>query len=167
MDSTSSTTIVISRPETVWMGSARSFVVSIDGRKAGSVKRGAPSQFAVSPGTHEVAVSIDWVRSRAVQVVAETGSKTELAIGFGSGMWFKLFLPILICVVVAQLAIGELITARPLGEHGWIRMGIFFAVYATLFVGYIVATSVLVRDYWNLLTLEPAGTVAPKAVERD
>ena len=51
--------IVIRRPAH-FVGGARSFVVWIDGRRVGKVRPHAVAEFAVEPGEHTVAVSMDW-----------------------------------------------------------------------------------------------------------
>ena len=161
MNPTSS--IVIGRSANMRFGCARSFLVWIDGQRAGRNQRGVRSQFDVLLGEHEVAISMDWVRSRPLQVVAEPGSRTELMIGFPSRMRSKFLRPIVIISVVAQLIINGLLATRLLDENWWMRMGISIAVYGAIFVGYVLVTSWFVRDYWNLFTLEPAEPTSPTA----
>lgn len=46
----------------------RSYLVVIDGAKAGRVKRGSSITVDVGPGEHEVHLAVDWTRSRSVNL---------------------------------------------------------------------------------------------------
>ncbi len=164
MNSTGQAVIVIHRPTNYFFGGSRSFTVWIDGLRAGKVKRGVAGEFAVEPGEHTVAVSMDWLRSRALQVVAGPGSRTELAIGARSGLAVKLFLPVLLAAVVAPVLMeGLRTTAAVVDDHWLLRWLLFIVVYVALFGGYILVTSKFFGDYWAVWTLGPAGTSSPPA----
>ena len=83
--------IVVQRPANYFFGGSRSFIVWIDGRRAGKVRRGVAGEFAVEPGEHVISVSMDWFRSRPLQVAAGPGSRTELMIGTRTGNAVKDF----------------------------------------------------------------------------
>jgi hypothetical protein len=57
MNTTSQAVIEIRRPMD-WV--VRSFIVQIDGRRVGKVKRRRTGEFTVEPGEHTVVVSLDW-----------------------------------------------------------------------------------------------------------
>ena len=158
LNATDQAMIVIRRPGD-WAGrSLRSFIVRIDGRRAGKIKRGLSGEFAVEPGEHTVAVSMDWIRSRPFQLVVEPGSRTELAIvARSSGAW-KMFLPIVLAVFIAQVLVEALRTTWGIADDSWwVRLALFFAAYFVLIAGYILAAPLLVKDYWTLWTLEWAA----------
>jgi len=159
MNPTSQAVIAIRRPAHFFAGGSRSFIVWIDGCRAGKVKRGTPAEFSVEPGEHTVAVSMDWLRSRPLQVVAGPGMRSELAIGARSGLALKMLLPILLAALIAVLLMeGLRATAAVVDVHWWLRWLLFVAVHVALFGGYVLATSKFIGDYWALWTLGPAGT---------
>ncbi len=156
------TVIVIRRPD-VWAGPGRSFIVWIDGRRAGKIKTGKSGEFTVEPGTHIVTVSMDWVRSRSSQVVVEPGSRTELVIRGRSDkpVWWMNLLPIIGSVVIAQLTTGVLlqVIANP-NANWWVRTVFFLIVYFVVYAGFVLVTSVFSRDYWAMWTLERVGATS-------
>lgn len=160
MDQTSQAIITIRRPDD-WVGSSRrSFVVRIDGRRVGKVKPGSVGEFAVEPGTRTVTVSMDWVKSLPRQVTAAPGSRTELVIrGRPEKVgWRRMFVPIIVAVLAAQLVTGLLL--EPLGLAGagwWTRTGIFLAVYFAAVAAFVLAASFFAPDYWAMWTLEPVA----------
>jgi hypothetical protein len=161
MDSAGQAVIVFHRPANYSFDGSRSFTVWIDGLWAGKVKCGVVGEFAVEPGEHTVAVSMDWLRSRPLQILAGPGSKTELVIGARSAaMVFKLFLPVLLAALVAPLAppaVGD--------THWWVfwvRWLLFMVVFVALFGGYVLVTSRFFGDYWAVWTLGPSGTSSPR-----
>ena len=163
MDSTGQAVIVFHRPTNYLFGGSRSFTVWIDGLRAGKVNR-AVEEFAVEPGQHTVAVSMDWLRSRPLQVVAGPGSRTELAIGARLGMYLKMFLPVLLPALVTPLPMEGLLGVPAVAEiHWWLRWLVLMVVYVALFGGYVVVTSKFFGDYWAVWTLGPAETSSPKA----
>ena len=156
MNQTSPAVIVIRRSTNFWMGGLRSFIVRIDGFRAGKVTRGAAAEFPVMPGEHSVAVSMDWFRSRPVRVVVESGSRAELAIGSRSGGGLKMFVPLILSVLLSQVIIKALPETVAAADSSWLmQTAQFFVAYSVLFGGYILATSWFAGDYWALFTLEP------------
>lgn len=161
MNPTNQAVIAIQRRIGFFLGGARSFIVWIDGCRAGKVKRGTLAEFSVEPGEHTVAVSIDWLWSRPLQVVAGPGSRSELAIGVLSGFALKIFLPVLLAALVAPLFMeGLRVTAAVVDVHWWLRWLLFIAAYVVLFGGYVLTISKFSRDYWAPWTIGPAGTTA-------
>jgi len=149
--------IVIRRSNTFPL---RDFLVSIDGQRVGHVKRGRPAEFAVTPGEHEVSVSMDWVRSRPIQVVAAPEVRSELVIEV-RGMLHpepmaKLFLPILVALGGALWLVRPKPGAGRFGAApGWL---VVLVLYFAFYGAYILITSRLFRDYWALFTLRPNKT---------
>ncbi len=164
MTVTNQARIIIHRP-TDWVGrSWRSFIVRIDGRRVGRVKPGAAGEFAVEPGSRTVAVSMDWVRSRAVQLVVEPESKTELAIrGQAEKMvWWMNLLPIVITVWVAEVLTNLILTATDNTDTSWwLRTGLFFLVYLLVYAAFVVVTANFGGRYWERFTLEPLAPASP------
>jgi hypothetical protein len=120
MDSTTgSAVIVVRRPAIYFFGGSRSFIVWLDGRRAGEVRPRAAAEFPVAPGEHTVSVSMDWLRSRPLRVVAGPGSRTELAIGGGAGIVLKLFVPIGIAAVAAPLLMEGLRETGAVVDAHW------------------------------------------------
>ena len=159
MDSTGQAVIVFHRPTNYFFGGSRSFTVWIDGLRAGKVKREV-EEFAVEPGHHTVAVSMDWLRSPPLQVVAGPESRTELAIGARFGMYLKMFVPVLLAALVAPLAPPAVADAH--WWVFWVRWLLFMVVYVALFGGYVLVTSKFFGDYWAVWTLGPSGTSSPR-----
>ena len=156
MNPISPAVIVIQRPTNFWMGGLRSFIVRIDGLRAGKVKRGVAAEFPVMSGEHTVAVSMDWFRSQPVRVVVEPGSRTEFAIGSGRGGVLKMFVPLVLIALLAQAVIVAAMVAA--ADSSWsLRIAMYIVTYLVLFGGYILVTTWFAGDYWALLTLEPVG----------
>lgn len=157
--------IAIRRPD-VWFGRSRSFIVWIDGRRAGKIKTGITGEFTVEPGTHTVTVSMDWVRSLPSQVIVEPGSRTELVIRGRSGKlaWWKNLLPIIGAVSVAQLLAYVLleVIASP-NANWWMRTGFYIVVLFVVYAGFVLVTSVFSRDYWAMWTLERVDATSTSA----
>lgn len=158
MSQTDPTVIVISRPETLFFGRLRSFVVRIDGRKVGYVTRPGPGEFPVEPGEHTVAVSMDWVRSRPLQVVVEPGSKTDLMIGSRSSWVLKFILPMILVAAVTPVFLS---VWRPAPANGGDNVLLLIVVqpviYSMFFAVYLFLTLVFGGDYWALFALNEAG----------
>jgi hypothetical protein len=163
MNPTNQAVIVIQKPSNWFLGGARSFIVSIDGRRAGKVARGMSGGFTVEPGEHALAISMDWFRSRPFQVVVEPGSRTELAIGVRTGAVLKMFVPMFVAALAAPLLIeGLRATTAIVDLNWWLRSVLFLIAYVVLFGGFVLVTSKLAGDYWELFTLGPAGTGTSK-----
>lgn len=54
-----------------WQDRFRAYVVLIDDRGVGKLKRGESARFELSPGPHTVQVAIDWKRSAAFDISGE------------------------------------------------------------------------------------------------
>ena len=54
-----------------WQDRFRAYVVLIDDRAVGKLKRGESARFELSPGPHTVQVAIDWKRSAAFDISGE------------------------------------------------------------------------------------------------
>ena len=143
---------------------SRSFIVWINGHKAGKVKRVETTEFAVAPGVHSVAVYIDWLRSPPLQVAVGPDSRTELAIGVKSGPVLKLLLPNILAGVAAAFVL-EILRAASLIVHAqlWLRSLLLFAVFVLLAGGYALVTSKFFGEYWAVLTLTPTGSTASQS----
>jgi hypothetical protein len=162
MNPSNQAVIAIRRPAN-WVGaSLRSFVVRIDGRRAGRIKRGTTGEFTVEPGEHTVEVSMDWFRSRPFRVVVEPGSRTDLAIGSRSGGALKSFLPMVLAALAAPVLVeGLRAVVSPVDDNRLLRSALFLVAFGVLYGGYVLLTSWFASDYWALFVLEPAGTGSP------
>ena len=163
MDSTDQAAIIIHRPTNYLFGRSRSFLAWIDGRRVGKVRPGAMAEFTVAPGEHTVAVSMDWLGSRPLQVIAAAGVRTELTIGAPSGVTLKVFLPIFVAALGGLFLMEILRTTTDLAYAPWWLRGLLFvAVYVAFFKGYVLLTAKFLRDYWSVWSLEPARTPSPQ-----
>ena len=104
-------------------------------------------------GEHAVAVSLDWIRSSPVRVVVESASKTELAIGSRRGWVLKMFVPLVLTAILAQVIVATMATAAD--SSYLLRIALYLVAFFVLIVGYILATVWFARDYWALYTLHP------------
>ncbi|GGN65725.1 hypothetical protein GCM10011579_036470 [Streptomyces albiflavescens] len=81
--SSASGTIVIHRgvePEFI----ASAFKVRIDGVVAGRIRVGATVEFPVTPGTHQLQLTIAWYASLPLSVDVRPGERHELTAGIGA-----------------------------------------------------------------------------------
>jgi hypothetical protein len=165
--------ITIRRPDD-WVGrSLRSFIVRIDGHRAGRVKPVpallGPAEFSVEAGEHTVAVSMDWVRSLPCRVTVQPGSRTELMIRARptTMAWLKMTWPIVAAILIVG-AIRELLLANTglPDAPWWVRGGVPLALYVVVFTGIILAIPMVSGDYWAMWTLEPVGTISPQEAAR-
>lgn len=66
----------------------RSYVLYIDGKKAGQIRDGEIKEFEIAPGTHTVVARIDWARSNELEVEIGEEEIKELQVrGFRNGNW--------------------------------------------------------------------------------
>ena len=75
-----SATLVVQRPYVPWRDRLRSYVVVVDGVRAGKVRGGAELVIGVSPGIHRVEARIDWTGSGPVDVAVPAGGVAVLAV---------------------------------------------------------------------------------------
>jgi hypothetical protein len=57
----------------------RSYKVIIDGTFVGAIRRRQTRSFDVSPGQHEIHLTIDWCRSRSIQLELLPGEEAHLS----------------------------------------------------------------------------------------
>ncbi|WP_157607244.1 hypothetical protein [Sanguibacter suarezii] len=80
MSGPASATLVVQRPYVPWRDRLRSYVVVVDGKRAGKVRGGAELVIAVAPGSHRVAARIDWTGSGPLDVVVPAGGVAVLRV---------------------------------------------------------------------------------------
>lgn len=73
--------IVFKRPTGYRVDRRRSYRVSIDGQRVGSIDAGETKVFTVSPGQHEVQVKMDWVTSEKALVKVGDNDQVEFVCG--------------------------------------------------------------------------------------
>jgi hypothetical protein len=166
--------IVVHGPAVYFVGGAPKFLVSIDGRRVGTVQTRSAAEFpgiigfdstvippvnlaiAVQPGDHTVAVTTGWLRSRPAQVSTTPGLRTDLTItGPSGGLILKWFLPILVVPVAVMLIITALSAG---GVVGLPSVEWYIAITVAIWGGYNLLATVLVSDYWAVWRLEPVST---------
>lgn len=131
--------------------------VTIDGRLAGYTNRISPTtEFSVEPGAHTVEVAVHWEpspRSQPLRLELAPGSRTDVRIAPRPGVRrrFRSGAPKLLALVTVL----PLLLLEIFGHHRWwhtplmmVGLFCFWAVYNRL-------ASLLVKDYWTLLILEP------------
>lgn len=64
-----------------WMSIFRKFRVLLDGECIDRIPRGATRTYEITPGRHELQVTIDWVASPTVEFECETGQHVRYACG--------------------------------------------------------------------------------------
>ena len=162
MDSTGHALVVIERPTLYFFGGARRLSVWIDGSRTGKVRCGALAEFAVGPGEHTVSVSLAWLRSQPLRVVAGSGSRTCMTVGV---RWLdvalRMFLPLLIACYVAYLLVRVLWSMAIVLDQTWWLL-LFVTVVAAAYGSYVLVTWKFICDYWVLWTLEPPGTTSSR-----
>lgn len=70
-----------------WLSRFRKFRVKLDGAVIGKIKHGATGDFEISPGDHELVVSIDWVSSEAVAFSCKAGEHVRFVCGHPDATW--------------------------------------------------------------------------------
>jgi hypothetical protein len=60
--------IRVTRRRAPWRDALRSYVVLIDGKRAGKIRQGATKDFLVQPGRHSLRLKIDWKGSDELTV---------------------------------------------------------------------------------------------------
>lgn len=66
-------TIVVNRTSAPWRDRKRAYVLLVDGHVAGEVRDGQEVRHTVTPGTHAVAMKIDWSGSDTLSVTLGSG----------------------------------------------------------------------------------------------
>ncbi len=56
----------------------RSYKIFIDGKQVGSIRHGKQCSFEVSPGHHEVFLTIDWASSQRLSLTLAAGEQINL-----------------------------------------------------------------------------------------
>ena len=74
-----SATIHVERRAGGYVDRGRAYTVLVDGAESGKVKHGEGVDVAVSPGTHEVQMKIDWTRSLPISVEVADGEQVRLS----------------------------------------------------------------------------------------
>jgi hypothetical protein len=67
--------------------SLRAYKIKIDGKAIGSIKRKNTVTFPVSPGSHEIMLSIDWCRSNTVGIDIRDGETLDMECGSSLSGW--------------------------------------------------------------------------------
>ena len=80
MSAPPSATLVVQRPFVPWRDRLRSYVVMVDGVRAGKVRGGAELVIGVAPGIHRVEARIDWTGSGPLDVVVPAGGVAVLVV---------------------------------------------------------------------------------------
>lgn len=160
MSGSDQATVVIHRPADLVVGSWRNFVVWIDGRRVGKIKPGTTWELHVSPGMHDVSVSMDWARTLPYHIDASPGSKVELIIRRADGRtWWKNVLPIVISAALAQPIAGVFLEVVGMDQPSWwVRTGIFLVFYFILLMLFIQVASICSPRYWAMWKLEAAAS---------
>ena len=163
MDSASAPAVVAIRRPRHWSDGGGSFIVRIDGQRVGKVKAQTVAEFPVHPGEHTVVLSMQWRRSRPARVMVVPGSRTELAVGRQLGFIRKVFVPVIIAGIATWIIMQVLRAAGWVGDTDWWApwLWILASLFA-LFGGYALIAAMLVRDYWEMWTLEPVGASSPR-----
>ncbi len=65
----------------------RAYKVRVDGVEAGTVRCNSTVEIALQPGTHKVAVAIDWCGSNQLEITASEGETVELECGSSLTGW--------------------------------------------------------------------------------
>jgi hypothetical protein len=71
-------TVVLTRARGGWRDRARGYAVMIDGQEVAKVRHGQRLELPVTPGRHEIFLSIDWCRSPTVTVHPQPGELIRL-----------------------------------------------------------------------------------------
>ena len=77
--------IVIDRPSGLYRDTARSYVVTLDGARRGTVRAGAELVLDVPPGMHRVQARIDWAKSEELVVDVQPGAGVRVIVEPGGG----------------------------------------------------------------------------------
>jgi hypothetical protein len=72
-------TVVISRERGGWRDRFRSYVVMIDEKEAGQVRRGQRLAIPVTSGHHQIFLKIDWCKSATLELDAGPREVIELS----------------------------------------------------------------------------------------
>lgn len=68
-----------------WFGRARKLNILIDGKQAGSIGNKETREFNIDPGEHTIQVSMDWNRSRLLDVPIAEGQVVNFRVTLPSG----------------------------------------------------------------------------------
>ncbi|MEZ0068468.1 hypothetical protein ABIA32_004493 [Streptacidiphilus sp. MAP12-20] len=71
--------ILLSRARGGWQDCLRAYVVFIDGREVGRIRRGRQLEWAVEPGTHTVKLTVDWCSSESALVTLAPGVDARIS----------------------------------------------------------------------------------------
>jgi hypothetical protein len=75
--------VTVERRKAVWRDLFRPYVVTIDGQPRGKLSSGEQQTFPLTPGPHEVRMTIDWCGSPSVTV--DGSADTRLVCDAGGG----------------------------------------------------------------------------------
>ena len=81
--------IIIERPSGLYRDAIRSYVITVDGDRRGTVRAGARLVIDVLPGVHHVQAHIDWAKSEELILEARPGADIRVTVEpGGSAMQF-------------------------------------------------------------------------------
>lgn len=72
--------IIIDRPSGLYRDAIRSYVVTVDGDRRGTIRAGAQLVLDVPPGVHRFEARIDWARSKELVVDAQPGADVRVTV---------------------------------------------------------------------------------------
>lgn len=79
-------TLIVKRPSPHWRDHLRSYVVQVDGVRAGEICSGHELVIPVRPGRHSVEARIDWTGSSPLEVVLRAGESVVLGVEPAGGV---------------------------------------------------------------------------------
>jgi hypothetical protein len=136
--------------------------VWIDDQPAGKVRIGAVAELAIDAGEHIVSVSMAWVRSRRLRIVAASGSRTDIIAAIPWSQYSLKIIPSICVPFFAAAFVAEKFRmAGLIVDSNWLFL-FLFAVGAAIMAVYILVTWKFAGDYWAIWSLEPTGTNSPE-----
>ena len=83
--------IEISREHRAWMDRGRAYIVIVNGNEVGEVVDAGTTRIDILPGTHTVALKVDWARSRILEVQVRPGERRRLICWPNAKPWNVLY----------------------------------------------------------------------------
>ena len=157
MSANAEAVIVIYRPMD-WFAHRWKLKVWIDGRQRGWLRPWENGEFRVPPGKHTVELSINWIRSRPLEVVAvqhqETTVRTHGQPGSFKKLAFMCFFPSLMFPISRGIKWLFGWDVLPDSVSWWVFLALSLIVTLALFGIYMFASFKLLKDHWVWWTLE-------------
>ena len=154
--------IAIRGPTDWWFALRWSFIVRVDGRRAGKLKPGVTAECKVGPGSHVVDVSNSWIiRSRPLQVAVKPAGKFVLkmrSLPNNRGL-LKFVSGIFLGGSIPRLFTDPLLTLMGLSDSSvWTSTGLALILSLLILAGYVLVTSILFDSYWVWFALDADET---------